>query len=137
MARIPAITTALIWIAFGTSCETNPTDSSLEFSLGLSYQEFDQTPHSGWRALGDEKRYRQAAELIERYLQRHSELDRSQLAILHWHAGQMLAIAGDSEAAMKHMSSARVDPEPPTSPLRWNDYVDATVAFLRNDRAKL
>jgi hypothetical protein len=76
------------------------------------------------------------------YLDRHPELTRFQRAILRWHAGQMLAYAGDTAGALKHMSSVHFEPEQPNSATRlsapgWNDYVEATVAFLQGDRAKL
>src|SRR5262249_44646478 len=138
MPRIAAMTTALLGLALADGCQTRNESASAESSLKLSYQAFDQTPHSGWRILAeDQKRYRDGAVLIEMYLDRHSELDQFQRANLHWHAGQFLAFAGDSRAALKHMSSALIYPELPGSPLRWNDYVEATMAFLRNDRAKL
>ncbi len=38
---------------------------------------------------------------------------------------------------IKYTPSARLDPEPLASPVRWNDYVTATVAFLQRDKAKL
>jgi hypothetical protein len=106
-------------------------------ALGLPYAQFDQTPHSGWRALADDQRLQEAAALIEAYLSSHQELDRFQRSNLHWHAAQALAMAGDTALALKHMPLARVDPEPPASPLRWNDYVAATEAFLERDRGKL
>lgn len=105
--------------------------------LDLPYRAFDQTPHSGWRALAEKEQFQEAAALIAAYLDRHSELDRFQRATLHWHAAQALAFAGDAEAALGHLSLARLDPEPLASPVCWNDYVAATEAFLQRDRAKL
>lgn len=106
-------------------------------ALNLGYQQFDQTPHSGWRALSDEDRYHDAAAMIGAYLTGHASLDRFQRANLHFHAAQMLAFAGDAAGALKHLSSARLDPEPPGSPVRWNDYVAATIAFLQRERGQL
>ncbi len=56
---------------------------------------------------------------------------------MHWHAAQALALAGAVPAALKHIPPARLDPEPPDSPVRWNDYVAATEAFLQHNRANL
>ena len=107
-------------------------------ALDLPYQKFDQTPHSGWRLLAqDQKRFREAAALIDDYLTRHSDLNRFERSTLHWHALQCLAMGGETAAALKHLASSRLDPEPPDSPIRWNDYVDATGAFLNHNRAKL
>ena len=106
-------------------------------SLALTYAEFDQRPHSGWRALADEKQFGEAAALIEAYLARHPQLDRFQRSNLHFHAAQLLAFAGKTEPALKHLERARLDPEPESSPIRWNDYVSATAAFLQRDRLRL
>jgi hypothetical protein len=105
--------------------------------LQLSYQAFDQTPGAGWRALTDAKKFHEAATLIEQYVAQHIGLDRFQISNLHWHAVQVLAIAGDTDAALKHVPLSRLDPEPPGAPIRWNDYVEATEAFLRHDRERL
>jgi hypothetical protein len=129
-----------IFLALGliTLVPQAKAEDATSAALALSWQEFDQTPHSGWRAIGeDAKRYQEAAALIEAYLARHTELDQSRKAILHWHALQMLATAGDTAAALKHIPFTRLDPLPPNPPVLWNDYVDATEAFLRHDRPKL
>lgn len=129
--------TLLLLCLSGLFLRADANDAAVA-ALRLSYQEFDQTPHSGWRVLAeDAKRMIEAATLIEAYLASHSELDRFQRSNLHWHAAQALALAGDSAAALKHIPSARLDPEPSDSPLCWNDYVAATEAFLQHDRAKL
>lgn len=121
-----------------TGCAHWSEDSNRTAVLALPYQDFDQTPHSGWRVLAEDgRRLREAASLIEAYLTQHTELDRFQRSNLHWHAAQALALAGDTAAALRHMSSSRLDPEPPFSPVRWNDYVAATEGFLQHDRAKL
>ena len=118
--------------------ETKPVLSpdATPAALDLSYQQFDQTPHSGWRLLAqDEKRFREAAALIETYLS-HARLDPSEQINLHFHAAQCLAFAGDEKSlpeALGHLKQARYSPEPPGLPLRWNDYVSATEAFLKGD----
>jgi len=105
--------------------------------IALSYEKFDQTPDSGWRVLAAKKQYREAAQLIGEYLSANSELPRDQQAILHFHAAQVLAFAGETESALKHLESASLHPEPAGSPVRWNDYVAATKAFLGGDRPAL
>ncbi|MDB6030462.1 MAG: uncharacterized protein JWM16_800 [Verrucomicrobiales bacterium] len=104
--------------------------------LSLPYQQFDQTPHSGWRALAqDGGLFHEAAALIEAYLS-HDGLGTDQRVNLHFHAAQCLAFAGDAKSvldALGHLKQARYSPEPPDVPLRWNDYVEATEAFLKGD----
>lgn len=99
-------------------------------------EQFDQTPGAGWRALTDQKRYADAASLIESFLVKHPELAAREKANLHFHAAQCLAFDGQAaslESARAHLREARVDPEPSDSPVRWNDYVAATQAFLAGD----
>ncbi len=129
---------ALLFFCCCTLILRADADDSANAALSLAYQQFDQTPHGGWRILAEDgKHFREAAALIETYLATHSELDRFQRSNLHWHAAQVLALASDSAAALKHIPPSRLDPEPPGGPLRWNDYVEATEAFLQHDRAKL
>src|SRR5271163_2834955 len=106
-----------------------------ETLLALPYTEFDQTKGSGWRPLCDERgQYRDAAELIEEYLPRHPELKAFQRAALHFHAGQLLAYAGmNPRQALAHWEEAKT---PDLSP-DWNVVVDASKAFLLQDRPAL
>jgi hypothetical protein len=112
-------------------------------ALNLDYGKFDQTPHSGWRALSEEGHLRESAALIEAYLAKHSKLNDSQKVALHFHAAQALALAGDSAAALKHLPPARQKTDYPGYPdiqramEGWNDYVSATEAFLQHDLRKL
>jgi len=97
-----------------------------------SYRDFDQTPGHGWRALADQKRFVEAAQLIEAYL----GMEARNGANLHFHAAQCLALEGSASSitsAIAHLRDAQVNPEPPDSPIRWNDYVAATAAFLKGD----
>jgi tRNA A-37 threonylcarbamoyl transferase component Bud32 len=106
----------------------------------LSWHEFDQTKGQFWRALADAGRFADAADLIERYLALHPELDLDTQAInganLHFHAAQCRAFAGDKDAALKHISIAR-HKQPTPGGFLWNEYLDGTAAFLRGDKAAL
>ncbi|HNV68069.1 MAG TPA: penicillin-binding transpeptidase domain-containing protein, partial [Candidatus Ozemobacteraceae bacterium] len=114
-----------------------------EERLTMSYQAFDQQPN-GWRAVGESGTLDQgccieAAKLIEEYLSRHDRnLENWQRRILHFHAGQMQAFAGEVTAALSHFRNS-YDPieEDRKAPLRWNAYVRATIAFLQRDAATL
>ncbi len=118
--------------------QSAPAEDATTKALALDYKAFDQTQHSGWRVLAqDEKRHREAATLIDAYLAKHSELNRFDRANLNFHALQCLAMAGDNAEALKHLPASRLDPEPPESPICWNDYLEATEAFLKRDRPKL
>ncbi len=117
----------------------DPFEKADEMSM-LGYDEFDQKPHRGWRAFADKQRYAEAAVVIENYLQRHGGLDFSQIVNLHFHAAQNHAFHGTDEAiqaALKHLKQSRYQNRKENFLVRWNDYVDATEAFLRKDLSAL
>jgi hypothetical protein len=131
---------ALAWAAFAVNARADDSTTSV---LNLDYNKFDQTQHSGWRALSEEGHLRESAVLIEAYLAKHTKLNDSQKVALHFHAAQALALAGDNAAALKHLTSARQKTDYPGYPdiqramEGWNDYVSATEAFLQHDLRKL
>ncbi len=54
-----------------------------------------------------------------------------------WHAGQLYAFNHEYEPAKIRFKQSINFNEPPNSPILWNDYVYATIAFLNNDLPKL
>ncbi len=107
--------------------------------LDSDFQSFDQNMIGGWRAVADGGCEIEAAKLLEAYLDAHREtLEPWQRRILHFHAGQMHAFAGETTAALSHFRQSYDPPEHDRqAPLRWNAYVRATIAFLQNDRSTL
>jgi hypothetical protein len=106
----------------------------LESDLGLAYEEFDQTPGRGFRVLAMNGCSTAAADLIEAYIAINEASQRS----LRWHVAQLRATAGDYPRAIASARQALSDAEDFTiRPLRWNDYVLATIAFLERDREAL
>ncbi|MEZ5387985.1 MAG: hypothetical protein R3F13_20960 [Prosthecobacter sp.] len=99
----------------------------------LSWHEFDQTKGKYWRELAGVRRFKEAAELIEKMLGLHPKLDPVNASNLHFHAAQCWAMSGDKEHALKHLKLAH-HPSETTGGLRWNNYVDGTVAFLLGDK---
>lgn len=139
---ILVLTTVVINVCFAVGCTQKHLRTEHEELLTLGYQQFDQTPGSGWRILADRKQYREAARLIETYIAQNQEMT-DQQAILHFHAAQLFAFAGDRPAAVAHLEHCRQS-VPRGSPAHiiervecWNDYVDATKAFLERDREQL
>lgn len=105
----------------------------------LSWHTFDQTPGQYWRQLADVRRFREAAELIERYLTLHPELEEGAQQInganLHFHAAQCHAFARNKEEALEHLKKAvHTMPSSSQDSLLWNEYVNATKCFLLGDR---
>jgi hypothetical protein len=102
----------------------------IEAMMSLNIHAFDQT-EQGWRQLakipGCE---RAAADLIQTYRINVAAL----LPLLSWHQGQLLALNGDYDEAVPLLEKAR-DPSTRPSGNGWDDYVDATVAFLKKDAA--
>jgi hypothetical protein len=98
--------------------------------LALDQDAFDQNMSGGWRELAQRPGcMAAAADLIHAY-RAHAE---SRLSILNWHEGQLRATLGDYAAAIPLLEASRKAQDPSG----WNPYVDATVAFLRGDRAAL
>ncbi|MBE7497874.1 MAG: protein kinase [Verrucomicrobiaceae bacterium] len=102
----------------------------------LSWHEFDQTKGKYWRELADVRRFKEAAELIEKMISLHPELDRINASNLHFHAGQCWAMAGEKEHALNQLKLAH-HPAGTAIGLRWNDYVYGTAAFLKGDKREL
>lgn len=137
----PAKYLVIIFIASASyGCATRVVDVERERMLALSFDQFDQTEGSGFRHLLEQKRYVEAAELIEAYVRHHRHgLTERERVSLHFHAGQLYGIAGNPGKAGPHLQKARYknEPTPDGHPLYWNAYVDATRAFIKGDRRRL
>jgi hypothetical protein len=105
--------------------------------LDLGYDAFDQWPGMGWRQVAGKGRFSDAAKLIDAYSEKHKDLDVSQRANLNFHAGQMYAFADNYQTAIDRFSKSTYAEEPVELPLRWNAYVNATIAFLKKDMNRL
>lgn len=101
--------------------------------VDMTLKQFDQTPNSGWRILEAKECYKEAAALIGHF----RTMKKLNLSQLYFHAGQMLALAGDSDAAVREMASSVVPPESLRNNFLWNDYVYAVIAFLNRDEKEL
>ena len=98
--------------------------------MALGYDAFDQDMNGGWRALAQRAGCREeAADLIRGY----RELAQRRMGLLYWHEGQLRAGIGQVEPAIRLFDQARNS----TDEDGWNHYVDATIAFLRNDQRGL
>lgn len=135
MIHIRLLATAVTVLLFGTSggAYAQPTGPSCEVERArlfkLNQQEFDQDMVGGWRALSARPGcVLAAADLIRDYRKVHS-LEES---ILYWHEGQLRASGGQTEQSAVLLARSR---EPKGDASGWNEYVDATLAFLRKDRA--
>ncbi|MEK8032885.1 hypothetical protein AACH06_18855 [Ideonella sp. DXS29W] len=102
--------------------------------MSLSYEQFDQTEDRGFRALAKAGCYAEAEQLIVQYMQANPRGQQS----LRWHAAQMAASAGHYAQAAAHahrmLAEAKAADD---SPLMWNDYVLASIAFFERDKAGL
>lgn len=104
--------------------------------VGMNPIEFDQG-EDGWRYLAStEGCEREAAELIQKYLQySENQLDEDIRPLLRWHRGQLLALSGNYAQAIPEMAASK---KRATADIDgWNLYVEGTIAFLENDRAAL
>ena len=70
-------------------CVSEQRERERDLILSLPWQQFDQTPNSGWRIYFARHEYRATADLIEIYLKQHQDLTVRQRAVSNFHAGQM------------------------------------------------
>jgi hypothetical protein len=103
--------------------------------LDLDQNAFDQDMAGGWRALSARPGCASAAaDLIRAYrLRGHANFP----SLLLWHEAQLRATAGETAKAIHLMNASRHPPNQAGLDDGWNHYVDATIAFLGNDRAAL
>lgn len=121
--------------AFSTTCYISSAET--EKLLSMSYDEFDQADN-GWRQYAKLGCYHEIGILIDKYLElKNSKLADWQITGITWHAGQMYAFNNEYEIAKIRFEHAINPHEPNDTPILWNDYVYATVAFLNDDLAKL
>ncbi len=102
-----------------------------EQMLALDRERFDQDADGGWRAVAQQPGcLREAADLIRDYHQAQTEKSFE----LYWHEGQVRAISGESARAIELFEMSY---NLQSDPGGWNIYVDATIAFLRQDKTAL
>jgi hypothetical protein len=96
----------------------------------LGVDAFDQDMNGGWRKLANIPGCETvAADVIRDYRQ---YLD-GRMSILFWHEAQLRALGGSNGEAIKLMrKSLKTDDY-----FGWNEYVDASIAFLKNDKRAL
>lgn len=127
----------LVFVAIQAHAETDCErlyQEHLKSDLSLSYEAFDQTMGSGFRALSAAGCEREAADLIEAYI----EATGAGQSSLRWHIAQLRASHGAYSEAIRYARSSLIEEEKAAGiPLRWNDYVLATIAFLEKDRQAL
>ena len=137
MRRLPRLAATLAALAVTTAHAADCGalyKQHLDTDMALAYEAFDQDDHQGWRPLGDAGCEAEAAALIGAYAARQAHPH----PVLAWHRAQMLAKAGRTADAI---AAARTTLRPPhgddDSGFDWNDYANATIAFLQGDKAGL
>ena len=122
-------------LAFPANCNISPAEE--EKLLSMSYDIFDQS-ENGWRQYAKNSCYYQTGNLIDTYLEKNKNLLQDwQIIGITWHAGQMYAFNNNYEIAKTRFEHSINPNEPENTPIRWNDYVNATIAFLNGDMTKL
>ena len=98
--------------------------------LALDEHSFDQDMNGGWRAVAHQEGCIEvAADLIREY--RENRWLRS--TILYWHEGQLRALAGSTDEAIRLFEKSHKADDA----FGWNLYVDASIAFLKRDKPAL
>jgi hypothetical protein len=103
--------------------------------LSLTWEDFDQSPTSGWRPLAESGDFAEAARMIETYLDHHHDLQPAQLGYSRFHAGQLWAMHGDTDRALGFIDQATVVDMPPEFPQSFNSLVLGTQSLQRDDIA--
>ncbi len=120
---------------FSASCSISTMEKSK--LLSMPYDDFDQQKN-GWRQYAKLDCYHEVGVLIDKYLEQNiNALLDWQIRIVTWHAGQLYASNNEYELAKIRFEQSIDKNEPKSSPILWNDYVYATIAFLNNDISKL
>ncbi len=122
-----------------SGCATPVVDQKCAYDrnkmLSMSEESFDQDLSDGgggWRRIANIPGCElAAADLIAEYRVEHPE----SASVVTWHEGQMRAAAGQYEQAIPLLIAAKKDPAKDLG--GWNQYVDATVAFLQGDMPAL
>ena len=114
--------------ASAAAAECREADAAM---LAMPLHDFDQT-EAGWRSLDAKGCERQTADAILQYRTANAQALGDEGETLVWHEGQLRASAGETGEAIRLMLIGRERESDATQP-----YTDATIAFLRRDRAAL
>ncbi|TPG12210.1 hypothetical protein EAH84_10350 [Sphingomonas oligophenolica] len=100
--------------------------------LDLGFDAFDQDLTGGWRALSQKAGCEEAAaNMVRAYRLNYENL----IPLLFWHEAQLRASIGDYASAIPLIRKSKKPKDHDI--FGWNDYADATIAFLTNDRNAL
>jgi hypothetical protein len=124
---------AALLVASAASCEVPAGEVTAQ--LGLDYEAFDSVPAPyGWRFLLQAKCTDSAVGLLIAYSKANAfRLEQAQALEMRFHVGQALAMSGRETEAIPHFEQALA----PDAAAEWRTYVEATLAFLKHDRATL
>lgn len=90
-----------------------------------------------WRELAEERKFNESANLILNYLKNGKPNNKQSL---NWHAGQMLAFAGNYKSALKYMGKTYSVFQKwfgGEDGKAWFFFAKGTTSFLKRDKAKL
>ncbi len=132
IARAAMASIMLATLAGMPACTATDRNQT-EVAAKSDYENFDQQYGSGWRKLAEAGKYLDAARAIDDYLANRTNLENWQRINLRFHAGQLYAHANQTEIALARFRAAINPQEPADSPMLWNAYVKATIAFLEQD----
>ena len=128
----PMLATAAFLFAPGAMAGDCVSAQERERLLALDEDAFDQDMQGGWRAVAREPRCQEAAaDLVRDWRIRHQ----STASILFWHEGQIRAGMEERDAAVALFKQSYKPASPGTT--AWNAYVDASIAFLAQDKPAL
>ncbi len=124
------------------TCEVSQT--AFDKFMKQDFYTFDQT-QDGWRSLlkpqYEESCYLNAAKIIDDYIENNAQFKENTNKItLYFHSGQIYALLNMYDIAIKRMENSYNPDEPKNInnfDFHWNDYVCATIFFLKKDKPNL
>ena len=132
MKKSLVIVYALLACVFQSHSQSELRQQTIDSIMNLSFDEFDQNMEGGWRYYSNKEDFKTATNLIKLYLEKHPEIESTKRGVISFHCGQMLALLDKNEEAIPYMEASKMKEN---DVMNWDVYVDATIAFLRKDRA--
>lgn len=134
---VAALSLSCATLAEPNQCFVSEDDKKIFLALEASV--FDQDKTKGWRRISERGCDEEAADLIKEYLLYSTApmpLFGGRFTILRWHAGQLYAFAGKNDEAIRFFKASYSSNDEHHNKT-WNEYVNATIAFMEKDKKEL
>ncbi len=126
-------TASAVFVGSTATADESACQFDQDEMLRLDFNAFDQSYDQGWRVVAEQEGCElAAADLIRNYIEHHQ----TDHVIIVFHEAQLRAKAGQIDRAVELFRQTRIEDGQMTA-FGWNEYVDASIAFLERDRQAL